>query len=193
VDGGTLPYRWSADGALPAGLGLSRAGLISGVPARAGTAWFTARVTDASGHTAAKRLRIKVVGANARGRPDLDVSLTPQGQFRAGHAGTFDLAVGNAGTGHTRAGTIVTLRLPAGLAMMGSGHGTAWRCAGSRHGWLCSRDIVLARGRSAMITVPVRISAPAGKVLWAAATITAPPGQGRPSHTTANPVRIATH
>jgi sugar lactone lactonase YvrE len=47
---GTTPYRWSlAQGRLPAGLRLSRDGLLSGVPRRPGRRWVTIAVTDA-GH-----------------------------------------------------------------------------------------------------------------------------------------------
>ena len=46
--GGQGPYTWSATGA-PAGLAISSAGVLSGVPARSGTFTFTARVVDASG------------------------------------------------------------------------------------------------------------------------------------------------
>ena len=47
---GTTPYRWSlAHGRLPAGLRLSRDGLLSGVPRRPGRRWVTIAVADA-GH-----------------------------------------------------------------------------------------------------------------------------------------------
>jgi sugar lactone lactonase YvrE len=47
---GTTPYRWSlAHGRLPAGVRLSRDGLLSGVPRRPGRQWVTIAVTDA-GH-----------------------------------------------------------------------------------------------------------------------------------------------
>jgi len=35
--GGTVPYNWSSGGPLPAGLSLSRAGVLSGTPAAPGT------------------------------------------------------------------------------------------------------------------------------------------------------------
>ena len=47
ASGGTTPYTWTlAAGALPAGLNLSSAGVISGTPSAQGTAFFTVRVTD---------------------------------------------------------------------------------------------------------------------------------------------------
>lgn len=46
VDGGVAPYTWMANGPLPAGLSLSRDGVLSGAPASAGGA-FGVRVQDA--------------------------------------------------------------------------------------------------------------------------------------------------
>lgn len=59
--GGSAPYTWTtSSGALPTGLTLSAAGLISGTPTAAGTANFTAQVTDSASHTATKALSIVV-------------------------------------------------------------------------------------------------------------------------------------
>jgi hypothetical protein len=44
--GGVTPETWSLIGALPAGLSLSSAGVISGTPTASGTASFSVRVTD---------------------------------------------------------------------------------------------------------------------------------------------------
>jgi hypothetical protein len=57
--GGTAPYVWSAKGTLPAKLRLSRAGALSGIPARAGTYTLTAHVTDAAG--TAKDVQVTLV------------------------------------------------------------------------------------------------------------------------------------
>ncbi len=51
--GGTLPYTWSvASGALPAGLTLSPAGVVSGTPTTKGVSTFTAQAKDSTGATA---------------------------------------------------------------------------------------------------------------------------------------------
>jgi len=47
--GGTAPYAWRANGALPANLQLEGNGTLSGVPRRAGTYTLAAHVTDAAG------------------------------------------------------------------------------------------------------------------------------------------------
>ncbi|MCU1352657.1 MAG: Ig family protein [Acidimicrobiales bacterium] len=64
--GGASPYTWSISaGALPAGLSLSPStGLISGTPSAAGTASFTAKVTDAGAKVATKALSIVVTAAS---------------------------------------------------------------------------------------------------------------------------------
>src|SRR5262249_17333026 len=58
--GGTPPYTWSASGTLPAGLALSPAGVLSGTPTAAGTASFTAQVTDGAAQTASKPLSVTI-------------------------------------------------------------------------------------------------------------------------------------
>jgi len=50
--GGKAPYSWAITaGALPAGLNLSAAGILSGTPTSAGSSNFTVRVTDSSSPT----------------------------------------------------------------------------------------------------------------------------------------------
>lgn len=59
--GGTSPVRWSVTaGALPAGLTLSRRGLIAGVPKRSGAAQFSVTVRDARGARASRALTLVV-------------------------------------------------------------------------------------------------------------------------------------
>ena len=54
AEGGTPPYSWSlTGGALPAGLTLSPAGTLDGMPAAHGSFHFTATVADSAGATAA--------------------------------------------------------------------------------------------------------------------------------------------
>lgn len=56
---GTAPYTWSVSGgALPAGLTLSPAGVISGTPTASGTASFTAAAVDAAQPTPAAATRV---------------------------------------------------------------------------------------------------------------------------------------
>ena len=59
--GGTAPYTWAmASGTLPAGLGLSTTGVLSGVPIVAGAYNFNIRVTDNAGQIANAGLNLSV-------------------------------------------------------------------------------------------------------------------------------------
>jgi Putative Ig domain len=59
--GGSPPYTWAVTaGALPAGLSLASNGTITGTPTAAGTASFTAQVTDNASATATRALSITV-------------------------------------------------------------------------------------------------------------------------------------
>jgi hypothetical protein len=58
---GIAPYTWTVtSGTLPAGLGLSSAGAITGVPTTAGTSTFTVKVTDALSATATRQFTIVI-------------------------------------------------------------------------------------------------------------------------------------
>jgi uncharacterized protein (TIGR03437 family) len=61
VSNGTPPYTWTLlGGALPKGLSLNSAGTLSGTPSQAGSAVFSARVTDASGNVASSTFLITI-------------------------------------------------------------------------------------------------------------------------------------
>jgi len=67
--GGATPYNWSlASGALPAGFDLqASSGNITGISAVAGSYSFTAKVTDASAHTATATFALTVSNNSANG------------------------------------------------------------------------------------------------------------------------------
>jgi hypothetical protein len=52
ASGGLAPYRWEAQGALPAGLSLTAAGVLSGTPTTAGAYGLAFTLTDSSGQVA---------------------------------------------------------------------------------------------------------------------------------------------
>jgi len=59
--GGTPPYRWSVtSGTLPAGIGLSPGGVVSGIPTANGTFKFTVKVTDNTGATASLQFSLTI-------------------------------------------------------------------------------------------------------------------------------------
>jgi len=109
--GGTTPYTWSISaGSLPAGLTLAAAtGVISGTPTTAGTANFTATVTDAALATASKAfsLTINAVPAISTASP------LPAGTNGAAYSTTL------AATGGTAplSWSITVGSLPAGLSL----------------------------------------------------------------------------
>ena len=62
ASGGEPPYSWSlADGTLPAGVSLSAAGELRGVPTTPGAFQFTARVSDSRGNQATRSFTLNVV------------------------------------------------------------------------------------------------------------------------------------
>src|SRR6202521_6285177 len=62
--GGTTPYTWSVlSGALPGGLKLSSAGVLSGTPSMTGQFIFIAKITDATAQTATAPLQVTVAPA----------------------------------------------------------------------------------------------------------------------------------
>ena len=111
VNGGTAPLGWSLEsGLLPAGLALSGAGVISGIPTGAGTSSFTVKVTDAAGKTATQALSISIAPA-----PQLANPAAPAGQVGVSYSD--QLAV-QAGTGTAPFGwSIVSGALPGGVTL----------------------------------------------------------------------------
>lgn len=76
--GGTAPYTWTvASGALPAGLTLSPAGVISGTPTTAGGANFTASVTDSASPAATATMALTL---NVTATPAATISFATQVQ-----------------------------------------------------------------------------------------------------------------
>jgi large repetitive protein len=62
VTGGQTPYNWSLlSGTLCAGLSLSSAGVITGVPTALGTCTFTVQVHDAGGAAATQALALNII------------------------------------------------------------------------------------------------------------------------------------
>jgi hypothetical protein len=113
--GGTAPYTWAiASGTLPAGLGLSSSGVISGTPTTVGGPnSVTFQVTDSTSATATKTLSITINAA----APSITTSALPNGTVGVAYSQT--LAV----TGDTApyTWTIASGTLPAGLSLSSSG------------------------------------------------------------------------
>ena len=108
--GGTPPYTWSASG-LPSGLSISSAGVISGIPAVAGSFSVTLKVTDSAQATATQTFTITVAAAltiTTAALPNATVG-TPYSQtLTASGSGTF-------------AWSVSTGALPAGITLSSAG------------------------------------------------------------------------
>jgi M6 family metalloprotease-like protein len=64
ASGGTTPYSWSvSNGNLPAGLGLSSAGVLSGTPSTAATADFTVQATGHNGYSSTRDFSLTINSA----------------------------------------------------------------------------------------------------------------------------------
>jgi hypothetical protein len=101
---------WSvSSGALPPGLSLSSAGVISGTPTAGGTASFTAKVTDDGGSTATKALSISVSSFA------ILTGAVPGGNVGVSYAFALDAAGGTGYSWSVTAGS-----LPAGLSLAAS-------------------------------------------------------------------------
>jgi hypothetical protein len=102
--GGSGGYGWVlAAGALPAGLTLSPAGLIAGVPAGAGSSSFRVQATDAGGRSATAEFSIHVVQAlvvQTGALPDAEVGRGYEGQLQAA-GGRGTLIWSRAGAAHS--------------------------------------------------------------------------------------------
>ncbi|MBI1761882.1 MAG: PQQ-dependent sugar dehydrogenase [Acidobacteria bacterium] len=112
--GGTAPYGFSLlNGALPAGLTLSTAGLLSGSPTAAGTASFTVKANDANGCAASQPFTLAVTCATL----SLTPLVLPSGQTGAPYNQTLTATGGSA----PYAFSIISGALPAGLALSSAG------------------------------------------------------------------------
>ena len=126
ASGGTPPYAWSiAAGSLPAGLGLTPSGALSGTPTSTGTSTFTVGVTDAAGRTATRSLDLAVLVQMA----SLWASSSLPGVADRGADGAVELGV------KFRAdmnGTINGIRFYKSAANTGTHVGNLWTASGTR-------------------------------------------------------------
>ena len=111
--GGTAPYSWTLSaGALPDGLSLSNAGVLSGIASTAGTSTFTLRVTDAVTQTLSLPVELTVDPYAISSSPIL-----ARGSVGIAYSITLSVAGGTA----PFAWTLDSGTLPAGLTLSSSG------------------------------------------------------------------------
>jgi hypothetical protein len=101
-----------ASGTLPAGLGLSSGGVISGTPTTVANYSFTVRVTDSASNTTTRLLSISVQNLN----PSIDSTSLLVGQVSVAYSNTL---VASGGTG-SYTWSIVSGTLPTGLSLASS-------------------------------------------------------------------------
>ena len=155
VTGGLTPYTWSVSaGALPAGLSLSAAGVLSGTPTAAGTSSFTVRVQDANAAFAKQALSLAVVVA-----PSVTTATLASSEVSAVYSQTL------AATGGTTPYTwsVSAGALPSGLTLSSAGviSGTP-TAAGTFNFTVRVRDAAAATGTKALsLTVAALPAIPA--------------------------------
>jgi hypothetical protein len=110
---GTTPYTWSLSaGALPPGLGLSSAGVLSGTPTSAGTYNFTVQLTDAEGQPASHSYSVTISAG-------LTIATTSLQAADAGTAWSQTFAAAGGTSPYTW--TVSSGTLPAGLTLSSAG------------------------------------------------------------------------
>ncbi|WP_052200348.1 Ig domain-containing protein [Terriglobus sp. TAA 43] len=115
ANGGTTPYTWTiASGSLPAGIALSGDGVISGTPTAAGTANFTAQITDSAGSSSSVPLTLLILDSGAPSTP-LTISAPGAGTVGTAYTGTIGVSGGTAPYNCSVAGGL----LPDGLVLNG--------------------------------------------------------------------------
>lgn len=112
--GGTPPYSWSkSEGALPAGLGLSSTGELSGTPTSSGTFSFTAELRDAHGQSTQSTLSLTVIPALAVATGSL-----PDGYRGLAYSANIEASGGVPPYTYS----VVTGSLPGGVQVDNAGH-----------------------------------------------------------------------
>jgi len=114
ASGGTTPYTWTiTSGSLPAGIALSSDGVLSGTPGRAGTASFTAQVTDSNGSTDSASFTLNIL--NSASPTTLTITSPATATVGTAYTGTIGVSGGLA----PYRCSLASGSLPQGLALNG--------------------------------------------------------------------------
>ncbi len=150
--GGTGPYTWSiSSGSLPAGLTLSAGGIVSGTPARAGSANFTATVADVGSPAQSRSATVTLAIAPS----SLTITSSSLAAGTAGAAYSGSLQAGGGTAPYTW--SISSGNLPAGLSLTTNGvvAGTPTAAGTGNFTALVSDSGSPAQSRSASVTLAV--------------------------------------
>ena len=115
ASGGTAPYGWAVTaGALPAGLALSSAGVLSGTPTANGTFTFTATATDSQGYTGSRAYSLVIAVPL--------ITVIPTSPLPAGRQfAAYTQNIGASGGVMPYTFAVTAGALPAGLTLSGAG------------------------------------------------------------------------
>ena len=115
ASGGTAPYGWAVTaGALPAGLSLSGAGVLSGTPTANGTFTFTATATDNEGYSGSRAYSLVIAVPL--------ITVIPASPLPAGRQfAAYSQTIGAAGGATPYTFVVSAGALPAGLTLSSAG------------------------------------------------------------------------
>ena len=115
ASGGTAPYGWAVTaGALPAGLSLSGAGVLSGTPTANGTFTFTATATDNEGYSGSRAYSLVIAVPL--------ITVIPASPLPAGRQfAAYSQTIGASGGATPYTFVVSAGALPAGLSLSGAG------------------------------------------------------------------------
>lgn len=184
ASGGDLFYQWSPSGGdLPPGLSLTAAGNITGTPTEAGKFLFVARVADSESTPqyadVVVTLTVNPPPIVTVALPDLSLSLS-HGRLIKGSVQPFRFAVRNVGAIPT-ANPSMSITLPAGLNPQ-SATGIGWTCQRSGQSYTCNHAAMLAPGKSSVVTIRARVTAPVKTVLTTTASVSVAPADANPAN-----------
>ncbi len=116
--GGTPGYTWTVtSGSLPAGMALSNAGVISGTPTAAGSATFTATVSDSGSPMQAATVQESITVSASASTLNINAGALASGKTGTGYSATLSATGGT--PGYTW--SVISGSLPAGLTLSASG------------------------------------------------------------------------
>jgi uncharacterized repeat protein (TIGR01451 family) len=167
--------------ALPAGMTLTSAGVLSGTPTSAGSFAFEVLATNNVG-TASTFATLVVVPVIAT-PVDLRVKLEGPASVRVGQNVKYEVEVSNGSTSTAVAGPIVVAyALPLGTSFVGT-DGSGWTCAVAGAVLTCTRASGLAALASVQLKIRVLIGTTAGATLTNTVSVT--PLDAAPANNTA--------
>jgi uncharacterized repeat protein (TIGR01451 family) len=130
------------------------------------------------------------VSSIAPGSPDLSLTMTHAGNYKAGDSAVYSLTVTNSGLSATLGTITVTDILPAGLTLV-SATGSGWNCSAISQTVTCTNAGPIAAGASTVITLTATIGSLAYPGVTNSATVSNSSDLNQSNNTGGDPVIIA--